>query len=120
MDPLQTEPSVLQYCLINLRRFFASRDRLQASCCTEVSYADLVRGPISVVRQIYTYLGERLTSDAESRMMKFLGENPKTKWGRRHAYSAAAFGLSPSAIEKEFRFNTERFNMASSCYGATS
>jgi hypothetical protein len=42
VDPLETGSSVLQYCLRNLRRFFAGRDRLPASCCTDVSYADLV------------------------------------------------------------------------------
>jgi hypothetical protein len=49
VDPLKTGPSVLQYCHRNLQRFFASRDRLQTSCCTDVSYVDLVRDPMSVV-----------------------------------------------------------------------
>jgi hypothetical protein len=56
-------------------------------------------------------LGEQLTSDAEARMVKFLSENPQTKWGR-HVYSAATFGLNALAIEEQFRFYTERFNMA--------
>jgi hypothetical protein len=110
VDPLETGPSVLRYCLRNLRRFFDSRDRLQTNCCTDVAYTDLVRDPISVVRQIYVSLGESLTSDAESRMMKFMGENPQAKWGR-HVYSAAAFGLSAPAIKEQFCFYTERFNM---------
>jgi hypothetical protein len=97
VDPMATGPSVLQYCLRNLRRFFTHRDRLQASCCTDVSYSDLVRDPISVVSHIYTELGEQLTSDAEARMVKFLSENPQTKWGR-HVYSAATFGLNALAI----------------------
>ena len=113
VDPLQLGPSVLRYCERNLRRFFASRKRLQRSLCTDVSYAELVRDPISVVGQIYTELGERLTSDAKSRMTNFLRNNPQAKWGR-HVYSAATFGLKPSAIEEQFRFYTERFNMASS------
>jgi hypothetical protein len=113
VDPLQIGPSVSRYCQRNLRRFFASRERLQRSFCTDIAYAELVRDPISVVGQIYTKLGERLTSDAESRMMNFLRENPQAKWGR-HKYSAAMFGLKPSAIEEQFRFYAERFNMASS------
>jgi hypothetical protein len=110
VDPLETGPSVLRYCQRNLQRFFASRDRLQTSCCTDVSYSDLVRDPISVVRQIYVSLGESLTPDAESRMMKSLSENPQTKWGR-HVYSAATFGLSALAIEEQFRFYMERCRM---------
>jgi hypothetical protein len=112
LDPLEIGPSVLQYCLRNLRRFFASRDRLPASCCTDVSYADLVRDPISVVQEIYTYLGERLTWEAESRMIKFLSENRQAKWGR-HVYSAATFGLQPPVIEEQFSFYTTRFDLAS-------
>jgi hypothetical protein len=111
VDPLETGPSVLRYCHRNLQRFFSSRDRLQTGCCTDVSYVDLVRDPISVVRQIYASLGESLTSDTESRMVKFLSENPQSKWGR-HVYSAATFGLNVLAIEEQFRFYTERFNMA--------
>lgn len=110
MDPLETGPSVLEYCLRNLQRFFASRDRLQTSCCTDVAYTDLLRDPISVIRQIYVSLGEILTSEAEFRMMKFLRENAQGKFGR-HVYSAAAFGLKPPAIEEQFRFYIERFNM---------
>jgi hypothetical protein len=35
--------------------------------------------------------------------MNFLRENPQAKWGP-HNYSAAMFGLKPSAIEEQFRF----------------
>jgi hypothetical protein len=45
--------------------------------------------------------------------MNFLRENPQAKWGP-HNYSAAMFGLKPSAIEEQFRFYTKGFNMASS------
>jgi Sulfotransferase family len=110
VDPLETGPSVLQYCLRNLRRFFAARDRLPANCCTDVAYTDLVRDPLSVVHEIYTYLGERLTLEAESRMVKFLRENPQAKWGR-HLYSAATFGLDAPTIEEPFRFYTEQFSL---------
>ncbi len=110
VDPLETGPSVLQYCLRNLRRFFAGRDRLAANCCTDVAYTDLVRDPLSVVHEIYTYLGEQLTLEAESRMVKFLRENPQAKWGR-HLYSAATFGLDARTIEEPFRFYTEQFNL---------
>ena len=62
---------------------------------------------------------ERLTSDAEFRTMNFLRENPQAKWGR-HVYSAATFGLNAPTIEKQFRFYTERFNMASKSSEVTS
>ena len=110
VDPTETGPSVLRYCLRNLRRFFSSRDSLEGNRCTDVAYSDLVRVPISVVRRLYVALGENFTPDAESRMVKFLQENPREKWGR-HVYSAATFGPSPAAIEEQFRFYTTRFNL---------
>jgi hypothetical protein len=112
VDPLQLGPSVLRYCQRNLQRFFASRDFLPWNCCTDVAYSDLVRDPLSVVRHLYVALGENFTSDTESRMVKFLSENPKEKWGR-HIYSATTFGLSAPSIEEQFRFYTDRFDMAS-------
>ena len=112
VDPVEVGAEMVDYCLRNLRKFFASVDRLPASFCTDVAYTDLVKDPLSIVRQIYARLGERLTPEAESRMVRFLKENPQAKWGR-HIYSAATFGLATDAIEDEFRFYTERFDMAS-------
>ncbi len=111
VDPFETGSSALKYCLRNLKQFFASRDHLQMSRFADVSYADLVRDPIPVVHQIYAELGEKLTLDAESRMLKFLRENPQGKWGR-HLYSAATYGLNNHAIEEQFCFYTGRFSMA--------
>ena len=43
-------------------------------------------------------------------MERFLAENPQGKFGR-HVYSLADFGFQPEAIEEQFRFYTERFDM---------
>jgi hypothetical protein len=100
----------VDYCVRNLRKFFASTERLPSSVCTDVAYLDLVRNPMGVVRQIYARLGERLTPEAEAKMERFLAENPQGKFGR-HVYSLADFGFQPEAIEEQFRFYTERFDM---------
>ena len=36
---------------------------------------------LSVAHEIYTYLGEQLTLEAESRMGNSSGLNPQAKWG---------------------------------------
>jgi len=113
VNPFELGPSVVEYCLRNLRKFFASLERLPANSYTDVSYTDLVRNPLPVVRQIYARLGEQLTLEAEARMVRFLAENPQGKWGR-HIYSAANFGLDLRAAEEQFRFYTDRFDLGAS------
>jgi hypothetical protein len=110
INPFQVGPSVVDYCSRNLRRFFSSLERLPANVCTDVAYLDLVRSPMEVVRRIYARLGEHLTPGAEAKMERFLAENPQGKWGR-HSYSLANFGLQPEAIDEQFRFYTDRFDM---------
>ena len=111
LDPLEMGPSSIDYCRRNLRKFFASLDRLPAGVCTDVAYNSLVRNPISVVRDIYAKLGERLTPAAELKMRRFLEESSHEKWGR-NVYAASSFGLTQDEIEQQFRFYTERFDLA--------
>ena len=110
IDPFEVGPGAVDYCARNLRKFLSSAERLAANVCTDVAYLDLVRNPMGVVRRIYTRLGEHLTPAAEAKMERFLAQNPQGKWGR-HTYSLANFGLQPEAIEEQFRFYTERFDM---------
>jgi hypothetical protein len=110
INPLEVGPGVVDYCARNLRKFFASTERLPANLSTDVAYLDLVRNPMGVVRGIYARLGEHLTPEAEAKMERFLAENPQGKFGR-HVYSLADFGFQPEVIEEQFRFYTERFDM---------
>jgi hypothetical protein len=110
INPIESGPGAVDYCLRNLRKFFPSLERLSPNAYTDVAYLDLVRNPIGVVRQIYARLGEQLSPEAEAKMQRFLGENPQGKWGR-HKYSLPDFGLQPEAIDEQFRFYTERYDM---------
>lgn len=110
INPFEVGPSAVDYCARNLRKFFSSVERLPANSYTDVAYLDLVRNPMGVVRRIYARLGEHLTPIAEAKMERFLAENPQGKWGR-HSYSLANFGLQPEAIEEQFRFYIERYDM---------
>ena len=110
INPIESGPGAVDYCLRNLRRFFPSLERLSPNVYTDVAYLDLVRNPMGVVRQIYARLGEQLSPQAEAKMERFLAENPQGKWGR-HKYSLADFGLQPEAIDEQFRFYTERYDM---------
>ena len=110
INPYEVGPSAVDYCARNLRKFFASTERLPSILWTDVAYLDLVRNPMDVVRRIYARLGEHLTLEAEAKMERFLAENPQGKFGR-HVYSLADFGFQSEAIEEQFRFYTERFDL---------
>jgi sulfotransferase family protein len=110
INPIESGSGAVDYCLRNLRRFFPSLDRLSPSVYTDVAYFDLVRNPLGVVRQIYARLGEQLSPEAEAKMERFLAANPQGKWGR-HKYSLADFGLQREALDEQFRFYTERYDM---------
>ncbi len=58
----------------------------------DVWYADLVREPMAVIRQIYDHFEMVLTDDAERAMRRFLAENPQNKSGV-HRYSLETYGL---------------------------
>jgi hypothetical protein len=110
IKPIEVGPGAVDYCVRNLRKFFPSLERLSPNVYTDVAYLDLVRNPMAVVRQIYTRLGEHLCPQAETKMERFLAENPQGKRGR-HNYSLANFGLRREAIDEQFRFYTERYDM---------
>jgi hypothetical protein len=110
INPVESGPGAVDYCLRNLRKFFPSLDRLSANAYTDVAYLDLVRNPMGVVGRIYARLGEQLSPEAEAKMESFLAQNPQGKWGR-HRYSLADFGLRREAIAEQFRFYTERYDM---------
>lgn len=110
INPIESGPGAVDYCLRNLRKFFPSVERLSQNVYTDVAYLDLVRNPMGVVRQIYARLGEQLSPQVEAKMERFLAENPQGKWGR-HKYSLADFGLQREAIDEQFRFYTERYDM---------
>ena len=77
----------------------------------DVSYPDLVRDPLAVVRGIYRYFDRDLSREAQDAMRLFITEQPKDKGGV-HRYSLQQFGLN---AEEE----REKFKEYSSFFGVT-
>jgi hypothetical protein len=76
----------------------------------DVRYAELVRDPMSMVRQIYDYFDLEMTAAAEVAMERFLRANPKDKGGV-HRYSLEEFGLNPEAERRRFQFYLDFFGI---------
>lgn len=82
-------------------RAMDARARIGHDRIVDVSYADLLRDPIAVMRTLYTALGDEFTPEAEAAMRAWLDENPQGKFGR-HEYKLAQYGLSKEVLEPVF------------------
>jgi hypothetical protein len=76
----------------------------------DVLYADLMRDPIGVVKQIYRSFDLPWTPAAEHRMGVFLQRNPKDGQGR-HRYSLEEFGLDPDEESERYGPYARRFGL---------
>ena len=74
----------------------------------DMQFADLLRDEIGMVRRIYAHFDLELSAEAESRMRRFLAENPRDKHGR-HRYTLAAAGLDPATERRRYAAYRERF-----------
>jgi hypothetical protein len=76
----------------------------------DVSYLELVRDPMGMVRRIYAYYDMELTQAAETAMQQFLQANPKNSGGV-HRYSLQEFRLDPEAEKRRFQFYVDFFGI---------
>jgi hypothetical protein len=74
----------------------------------DVSYGDITRDPLGVVRSIYRHFDRELTPQAVAAMEYFLAHDPKEKAGV-HRYSLEQFGLDPVTERRNFQAYTDRF-----------
>ena len=65
----------------------------------DVTYQDLIRNPIDIIRQIYAYFRFQWSSEFEQAMIDWLEENPQGKQGR-HTYSLEEFDLNLETIQQ--------------------
>lgn len=75
-----------------------------------VQYADLMREPMAVVRQIYRDFDMELSGETEMAMLRFLTENPQNMNGV-HRYSLEEFGLDRDTERCRFEFYTNFFGI---------
>ncbi len=78
----------------------------------DVQFADFIRDEVGMVRRIYERFGLALSTEAETRMRRFLAENPKDKHGA-HRYTLAAAGLDPAVERWRYAAYQERFGVPS-------
>jgi hypothetical protein len=75
-----------------------------------VLYADLIRDPMDVARQIYRHFDMELTAESEKAMQLFLAQNPQNKNGI-HLYSLEKFKLVRAVERRNFEFYRNFFGV---------
>jgi hypothetical protein len=85
----------------HIERPMALRASVQPPAMFDLHYAQLLRDPMGSVRALYSWLGDRLTPDAEAAMQAWLAANPQGKFGK-HEYGLQRFGLKLSQLHGVF------------------
>lgn len=83
-------------------RFYETRQRLGDTLrLKEIHYKDLMRDPISLIREVYGLAGAELTAEGEAAMQRWRDENPPGKHGVNE-YGLERYGLSKDVVEAAF------------------
>jgi hypothetical protein len=92
-----------------LNRCVSDRDELgMEDHLVDVTFADLVKDPMKVVRRIYDRFSLQLEDNTVTRMQQFLEDNKRHTHGV-HKYTLEQFGLNDALIEERFGDYIERF-----------
>jgi len=63
---------------------------------------NLVKDPIGEVNKIYNQFGYSFTESFKERMIKYIQENPKDKYGS-HIYTLNDYGLTEDIVNAHFK-----------------
>jgi hypothetical protein len=80
-------------------RAVAARRQLGRQHFSDVSYGELMRDPLGVVRRVYGHFSRPQGPEAEARAGQWLSEHPKDRWGE-HKYDLAEYGITPEAARE--------------------
>lgn len=108
-DPLAIGQRVATFCETFLRQAVEHRPADERAF-VDVHFKQLVKDPLSVVRNIYAVAGAELTPEVEEQMHAWLTGNQQHKHGA-HEYSAADFGLDVNQLRSRLDFYHKRFDV---------
>ena len=93
-----------------LHRTIAFRDAGAEDRFFDIGFTDMQKDPIAAVRRLYTWLGEDLGAEAETRMAQWWDANSRERHGA-HTYRPEDYGLDLEEIRRRFDFYTARFDV---------
>jgi len=85
-----------------------ARNRIGEERFVDISYHDVMAGPVAVVERIYSHCGLAVSEEHVRAIETWLRNNPQTKHGV-HRHSPQAFGIDGDAINRQLAPYIERF-----------
>jgi hypothetical protein len=85
----------------HVERPLRARDRIGDERFFHMYYHEMMRDPMDVMRRIYDWAGEPLTTETEARMRDWLAEHPQDRFAL-NAYRLDEYGLTVEALEPVF------------------
>jgi hypothetical protein len=93
--------------LLHADRMEATEKRVPAQVYN-LMYDDLVADPLVSMRQLYEWLGDDFTPEAQGGIRRWLAANPQGKLGS-HSYRLEDFGISEASVRDRFGPYMKRF-----------
>ncbi|CDO87404.1 sulfotransferase [Mycobacterium triplex] len=85
----------------HVNRPLRARERIGDDRFFHMYYHEMMRDPMDVMRRIYEWAGDPLTTETEARMRNWLAEHPQDRFAL-NSYSLDEYGLSVEQLEPVF------------------
>ncbi|GBG36793.1 sulfotransferase family protein [Mycobacterium montefiorense] len=87
-----------------------ARERIGDDRFFHMYYHEMMRDPMDVMRRIYAWAGDPLTTEAEASMRNWLAEHPQDRFAL-NSYSLDQYGLSVEQLEPVFAEYLDTFDI---------
>jgi hypothetical protein len=94
-------PNVLRQLRAHVDRPMQTRKRIGGDRFFDMHYADLIRDPVAVMRSLYEWAGDDLTSSTETAILAWLQAHPQDRFGVQ-PYSLEGSGVTHADLEPIF------------------
>jgi Sulfotransferase family len=101
VDTADVVPNVLRQLRAHITRPLRVRERIGDHRFFDLHYSALMRDPIGVMRALYDWAGDELTTSTERAMVEWLDRNPQDRFGVQ-PYSLDGTGLTQADLEPVF------------------
>jgi hypothetical protein len=93
--------NVLRQLRAHITRPLRARERIGEHRFFDLHYSALIRNPVGVMRALYDWAGDELTSSTERSMLEWLDRNPQDRFGVQ-PYSLDGTGVTRADLEPVF------------------
>jgi len=94
----------------HVERPLRARDRIGDDRFFHLYYHEMMRDPMHVMRRIYEWAGEPLTTETEARMQDWLAAHPQNRFAL-NSYSLDQYGLTVKQLEPVFAEYLDTFDI---------